>query len=1410
MTLTDPSPGNESLPEFTPDFAEQDFPEDIDDAVPTRGYHMTPMVGLGGSAGSIAALQAFFAAMPSNSGLIFVVVLHLAPELESNLADLLDRSTPMPVRQAVDGEKVQPNHVYVIPPGKFLLTVKGRLRLRPLEQERGKRVAVDLFFRSLADTHGPHAAAVVFSGLDGDGAIGIKRIKERGGLTIAQDPAEAEYPDMPSSAVATGMVDWILKAAEMPGQLITYYAHASKLTLPSEEESASPAEEETRLQEVLGFLRAKTGRNFAPYKRATVLRRLSRRMQVNLVHTLEDYFAFLRTHAGETGALLQDLLISVTNFFRDRDSFRALEEKIPSLFEGKTHKDSVRVWVAACATGEEAYSLAMLLAEHAATLESPPSIQIFATDLDETAIQIARLGLYPLAITADVSEDRLGRFFNRETRGWRMRREIRELVLFATHDLLQDAPFSRMDLISCRNLLIYLGADAQERALGIFEFSLRAGGLLFLGSSESVDEAHRAFRVLDKKHRIFRQQGPGLKLPATGLGEVRPLQLLETVQSTVHGWKVAPQEEARLSLPLPAGNRSPAGLHFMLWERAGFPSMVLNSDYEILHLSGGAGRFLQPLSGEPSTALLDLVFPALRVRLRAALIEAAQNKGPSTVTGLKLDMGGPTPEILDIRVCPGPGEASGFWLVIFVPRPAFPEDDSSPLLPALAAPDPAIAHLEGELDRLRAHMRDTVEQYEGAMEEFKASNEELHAMNEELRAATEELETSREELQSVNEELSTVNLEMKSKVEEIDQANSDLHNLMAATAIPTLFLDNALRIMRYTPPAVELFNLIPGDVGRSIEHLRHRLDYSQLAADARKVLAEMAPFEREVPTGHGRWFLARILPYRTRRDSVAGVVFTFVDITARKEAQDALATSQEHLRLIHENARDYAIISMDLGRRVISWNTGAEKIVGFAEPEIVGQSADVIFTPEDRAAGVPDQEYATALRETRATDERWHMRRDGSRFWGSGFLMAMHNAQGDVVGLVKIFRDHTEARAAKEALATAAREAQLAARAKDDFLAALSHELRTPLNPALMTAASLETDLSIPEEARTRLTAVRRNIELEARLIDDLLDVTRITNGKLILRPAPCDVHQLLQDATEIVLSDMKGRNVTLETVCDATEHWVEGEAARIQQILWNLLKNAFKFTEPGGGIEVRTSNPSPGRLMVTVTDTGMGIPGENLERIFEPFDQGKLDGRHHFGGLGLGLAISRSLAELHGGSLKALSPGMGLGSTFVFEMATTAPPESPESEPSPAPAAHPLRLLVVEDHEATLTALVFLLKRDGHTVHAASSAAEALAIADREVCDVIISDIGLPDASGLHLMREVRRLHGWPGIALSGYGMSADIEESRRAGFDLHIIKPVKIAVLRQALLELDPPRYVSRGKRSPEESTNGETPKL
>ncbi|RYG70358.1 histidine kinase, partial [bacterium] len=928
----------------------------LTDLPPQSDTDLLPVVGLGGSAGSIVALQDFFSQIPANLGMAYVVVLHLSPDHESSLAEILQTRTSMPVVQLSGTLKVKADHVYVIPPGFHIEMTADLIGLSTLEQPRGKRVAIDLFFRSLAVTHRSKAIAVVLSGADGDGSIGIKRVKEHGGLTIAQLPEESQVDSMPRTAIETGMVDWVLPIAQIADKLRDFVENERRIRLPAPEAPRATQaaqddlqweeEGETALRDVLVLLNARTGRDFSHYKRATVLRRIMRRLQVNSLEDVPKYAQFLRTHPAETGALLQDLLISVTNFFRDSESFVALAAHIPQLFEGKSGSDAVRAWVPGCATGEEAYSLAILLFEYASTLDDPPEIQIFATDLDEEALRSARDGLYAPTIVADVSPERLKRYFVHEHGQYRVTKELRERILFAAHDLLKDSPFSRLDLVSCRNLLIYFNRGAQDHVLDVFHFALHPGGLLLLGGSESAEE-NPLFASRDKKNRIYQRHAvsrsqfplPVLSLPGSShrirLPEIpRPLP----PPSLPH---FEPQQNN--------GGMSFGELHLRLIEQSSPPSVLVNRNYEILHLSENVGKYLRLTGGRISIDLLSIVPAGLRLELRAALFRAVQNGEDVDVPPVTFQLDGKQ-LLVSLRVRPLRDEAnpqrSDFVLIIF---------DEQKLLPATPAPtlevDDVARRLEEELVHLKEYLRASVDQYEASTEELKASNEELQAMNEEQRSASEELETSREEIQAANEELVTLNQELNSKVDEVSRTNDDLQNLMASTDIATVFLSRELRIKRYTPPAVALFRLIPTDTGRPLADLRHGFENEPFTADAERVLQTLVTIEREVRSTDGHWFLLRILPYRTTEDKIDGVVLTFLEITGRKDAERTLRERQNFIAAVNDSARALIAVLDLTVEKVIYSNSYLKDLFGYTPDDFATYTLPQLIAlvhPDDR------------------------------------------------------------------------------------------------------------------------------------------------------------------------------------------------------------------------------------------------------------------------------------------------------------------------------------------------------------------------------------------------------------------------------------------------------------------------------
>jgi two-component system, chemotaxis family, CheB/CheR fusion protein len=825
------------------------------------------VVGIGASAGGLKALQAFFGAVREDSGMAYVVIMHLDPERESRIATLLQDRTPVPVTQVTGTTVVEANQVYIIPPGQDLTMQNASIRL----QERGdgpQHSPVDLFFRTLAEAVGPDAIGVVLSGTGSDGAAGIRHIKECGGITVAQSPEEAEYDGMPASAIATRQIDLVLPSAGIPSELLRLRRPPSPLPL-----GTPPGDTEAQLAPIFALLRAKTGHDFSLYKRSTVLRRLERRLRFNGAATLEDYLPVLRASETEVRALLRDLLISVSSFFRDPDAFAALAEAIPALFEAKGPEDAVRVWVVGCATGEEAYSIGILLHEHAATLADPPKIQIFATDIDEKGYAWGREAFYPASAVAEIPPERLRRHFTQEASGYRIKKPLREGVLFAVHNVLQDPPFSRLDLISCRNLLIYLQPEAQERAIDTFHYALRSQGLLFLGSAESAGESGRFVPVAATQRVYRRDAAQNRVLPRLSAADPPPLP------------GVPPADSVDGRRPHRFGY---GALHLRMLERYTAASLVVDEQLEVVHLAGRAGEYLHLGEGEPSHNLMDLVRGELRMELRTALYQAFA-KGLPTTRRVRLD--GDDGAWVSLGVHPGAkDESAGRFALVVFGEEGQPESD-----PAAApeAPDDAVhrwsvAQLEVELRRTREQLETISTAHDQTVEDLQSANQELRSINEEQKAAAEELETSREEIQSINEELTTINQEHQSTIEELKRTNADLQNLIECTEIATIFLDRALRIRRFTPAAAGLFNFVATDQGRLLAHITHRLDYAGLVADAQGVLTSQDRIEREVSTDLDEWYIVRINPYRSTDGEIDGAVITFFDNTARKHVEEEL------------------------------------------------------------------------------------------------------------------------------------------------------------------------------------------------------------------------------------------------------------------------------------------------------------------------------------------------------------------------------------------------------------------------------------------------------------------------------------------------------------------------------------------
>ncbi len=892
-----------------------------DEPAARTGIIGPPVVALGASAGGIEALAAFFDATATDLGVAFIVVLHLDPTRDSQLSSIIALHTTMPVAEIEDGLTIVANHVYVIAPNRDLTLDGDVLRLTEPNQPRGHRHPVDVLFNSLAEQRQERAAAIILSGTGTNGTQGLKEIKAAGGLILVQDPAAARFDGMPRSAIAAGLADHVLAPADMPAMLSRYFQHGY-VAAPDNLEGSS-AGEQPELTRLFGLLRTRSGQEFRSYKQATLLRRINRRMSLKGLVDLGSYVDLLRAEPSELQALVRDLLINVTSFFRDAEAWAILDETvITQLLADREDGASIRVWVPACSTGEEAYTIAMLLTERAEAIHKRLDLKVFASDVLDDNLNIARAGVYPGSSVEMLPPERIRRFFEKLDGSYQVRRTLRDVLVFARQDLLREPPFSRMDLITCRNMLIYIEPEAQLRALALFHFALREGGRLFLGSAETIGRADELFETVSKKGRIFRRVGPTrhdiVNFPLVGG---------HPAQADRH--EASPANEPPSVRVIETARRA-------LLDRYAPASVMIDQTGRISHFHGETADYLKQPGGEPTRDLLAMARDGLLGPLRGALHKVAAEHQDIAFSA-RIRIGDAVrPVRVTVSRLPASPPASGMRLVTFEPAS---RDDAPP------APAPREIErdhgrpsslLEDELNSTRAELQGTIEQLESVNEEMKASNEEATSMNEELQSTNEELETSKEELQSFNEELHSVNSQLQHKIAELDQISNDLANLLSGTGIATLFLDTELRIKWFSPATRQLLDLVSSDIGRPIGHFARKFADDALLSDAEAVLERLAPIEAEIRGEDDRWFLRRVLPYRTRDNRIAGLVMTFIDITDRRRSSEAVNEARLYAEAIVETVRQPLMV-LDAVLRVRSANQAFYRLFGMDPDQTVGR-----------------------------------------------------------------------------------------------------------------------------------------------------------------------------------------------------------------------------------------------------------------------------------------------------------------------------------------------------------------------------------------------------------------------------------------------------------------------------------------
>ena len=1227
-----------------------------------------PIVGIGASAGGLEAFTQLLRRLPADTGLAFVLVQHLDPRHETVLTELLSKATRMPTNQVQDGMPVRPDHVYVIPPNRSLTIAGGILHLGSRESTHGRHLPIDTFLASLADDQGACAIGVILSGTGSDGAVGLRAIKSAGGVTFAQDERSAQHAGMPHSAVVAGAVDIVLPPGEIAAELVRIARHPyveSPATSPTD---ADGAPDRNGLREIFRILRSSTGTDFQGYKLATVRRRVARRMLLHRIESLEDYAGHLRLRPAEVQALHDDLFVTVTRFFRDPDVFHVLAHTVfPRLMKDRPRGTPLRIWTPGCATGEEAYSILIALTEFLETRKKARDdveIQLFATDANSASIARARAGRYPESIALDVSPERLRRFFVKVDGQYQVIKSLRDATVFAVHNVATDPPFSRLDLLTCRNLLIYLGQDLQKRVLPSFHYAMKPTGFLVLGNAETPGTFSDLFAPVDRTHRIYaRRPGP----PRTVMGWSR----------RERGWSPAsPLGETPEPVQAPKGlelNREADRILLAKYAPAG---VVVNDDLEVLHVRGRTGAYLEMPSGAASMNLLKMLREGLLVPVRAAVKRARTTRAPVRKDGAPMRRNGGLVRVnvavIPLRPPTARGGAPGAFLVLFEDSPspgAAASKRSRVGRLALAGQRPTTQALRAELESTKDYLQAIISEREAANEELKSASEELSSTNEELQSTNEELETSKEELQSVNEELGTVNDELQARNAELGRLNSDLANILSSVTIPIVIVGSDLRIRRFTGMASQVLNVVPTDVGRSILDIRWKIALEDVERVLRGVIGTLTPWEADVQAQAGPWYAVRVRPYRGIDNEVDGAVMAFIDIEARRQLE-------------HE----------------------------------VQKRAD-------------EFEHVSAM--------------------------------------------------------------------KDEFLALLSHELRTPLSAMLGWTRLLRSGKLDAERSAQAVETIERNVLWQARLIEDLLDVSRIIAGKLRVERRPMALRDVVEAAVEALRPLASAKRIQLDAPLGSDPARVFGDSIRLQQAVSNLLNNALKFTPEGGRIEVRLAR-ADSQVELQVSDTGEGIGADLLPHLFERFRQGESSIVRPHAGLGLGLAITRSLVEQHGGAIRAESAGPGRGATFTVTLpaaplgtdADTVEPERAQRHVFPRALAG-VRVLVVEDHDDTREFVATALAQYGAEVTTATSAETAIAAFERAKPHMIVSDIAMPGQDGFSLIRTVRALppeQGGrvPALALTAYVRPEDRDRVLAAGFTQHLAKPVDPIELVSAVARL------------------------
>lgn len=1378
--------------------------ETFNEQEPENSEQSFPIVGIGASAGGIEPCIQILSNLATDTGMGFVIVHHLAPDQKSMLSEILARATEMPVSEVQDNTIVEPNHVYVIPPNAKMTIAQGVLKLTPREQIRGIFMSVDAFFVSLAADRGNKAIAIILSGGDSDGARGVEEIKAAGGITFAQSQNTAKVSSMPNTAVATGQVDFVLTPEEIAQELVKISRHPY-ITRSNPTQIIEEQPEEEAFLTIFALLKAARGVDFTNYKQTTLKRRIARRMALSKIEQLSTYVQYLQNNLEEVTALYHDVLINVTSFFRDAEAFEALRNKVfPVIVKDKKPGMPVRVWVAGCSTGEEAYSIAICLQEFLAEQLIKIPVQIYATDLSEAVIEKARTGFYKYNQLADVSPQRLKRFFVPVEGGYQISKTIREQCVFARQNLIGDPPFSRLDLITCRNVLIYLGANLQKKLLPVFHYGLKPTGFLMLGTSETVGDFLDLFSLVDKKNKIYSRKLVLAPLNVDLFASNYSQQIINPQVS----FSEESQEDFDLQKEadrIVLNQFTPVGV-------------VINNDLEILQFRGKTSTYLEPAPGRASLNLLKMAKPELRLELRTAIQQAKKQEIAISKEDILFKEGDRLQQV-KISVIPfkTATRAEINFLVLFEEMLLSSAEQNNASLSQEQTRDREVNRLRQELATTKEHLQSIIEEQQATNQDLRAANEEILSSNEELQSTNEELETAKEEIQAANEELNTINDELYRRNIESTQVSNDLQNLLSSINIPILMLEGDLRIRRFTPLAQNILKLIPTDVGRPFGDINHSLNMPDLEEQIVEVVSTLSVKEQEVQDQTGHWYDLRIRPYRTIDNKIDGAVLILVDIDALKRSAEQLLASRNYAETIVETMQE-ALVVMDTNLRVIRANRSFYEMFQTTPAATEQCLIYELGNGQWNIESLRSQFNEILLTQSQLQVQDFEVEHNFEQIGHKTMLLdakKLLQANSEEIILLTI-KDITEARRlqaeltqllAQEQAARAAAEA--ANLAKDEFLSMLSHELRNPLNTLSGWVQLLRRPNTEPARITQGLEAIERSTITQSKLIEDLLDISRITSGKLRLNVYPLSLEPLIKEALQVIKISADAKQIQIESnlvdltpdqILDDLErrqnesnlnlapHQILGDLERIQQILSNLLSNAIKFTPTGGRVSV-TLTYTNSSAQIQVSDTGIGISAEFLPYVFERFRQADGSQTRSNTGLGLGLTIVHHLIKLHGGTITAESSGSGQGSRFTVRLPLKSNLESviteTETDSLPPilekPSLEGVRVLIVDDLADNRQILRMILEEEGCIITEAASAREALAIlsANPGEFDVLLSDISMPEEDGYTLIRQVRALNAEtggqiPAAALTAHAGSQEQKKAIAAGFQVHLAKPI------------------------------------